>query len=175
MNEKLFRTQFNHMDASEKQKLMEALTVPIYHGFLPPRSREKRIDLTPRLYAQRGERIHLTFLPLRPDCGNDPQWEDWNCYRSILTIGWPDCEQLLIPTLKQIFPVKDPTNGEVQEEFDLCFDNWIGKEDWERWILLVRDCLPSLSEKESAFLFSVLEWIETALTYTTVMVVESNL
>ena len=27
MNEKLFRTQFNHMDASEKQKLMEALTV----------------------------------------------------------------------------------------------------------------------------------------------------
>mgnify|MGYP001187502038 FL=1 len=100
---------------------------------------------------------------------------DWDCYRSILTIGWPDCEQLLIPTLKQIFPVKDPTNGEVQEEFDLCFDNWIGKEDWERWILLVRDCLPSLSEKESAFLFSVLEWIETALTYTTVMVVESNL
>lgn len=90
MNEKLFRTQFNHMDASEKQKLMEALTVPIYHGFLPPRSREKRIDLTPRLYAQRGERIHLTFLPLRPDCGNDPQWEDWNCYRSFLTIGWPE-------------------------------------------------------------------------------------
>ena len=69
MNEKLFRTQFNHMDASEKQKLMEALTVPIYHGFLPPRSREKRIDLTPRLYAQRGERIHLTFLPLRQTAG----------------------------------------------------------------------------------------------------------
>ena len=61
----------------------------------------------------------MAFMPLRPDCGNDPQWEDWNCYRSILAIGWPDCEQLLIPTLKQIFPVKDPTNGEVQEEFDL--------------------------------------------------------
>lgn len=153
----------------------ETLASPIYHGFLPPKSRERQIDLTPRLYTQSGEKIHMAFLPLRPDCGNDPQWEDWNCYRSILTIGWPDCEQLLIPTLKQIFPVKDPTNGEVQEEFDLCFDNWIGKEDWERWILLVRDCLPSLSEKESAFLFSVLEWIEIALTYTTVMVVESNL
>ena len=153
----------------------ETLAAPIYHGFLPPKSRERQINLPPRLYTQIGEKIHLTFLPLRPDCGKDPQWEDWNCYRSILTIGWPDCEQLLFPTLKQIFPVKDPTNGEVQEEFDLCFDNWIGKEDWERWILLVRDCLPSLSEKESAFLFSVLEWIETALTYTTVMVVESNL
>lgn len=100
----------------------ETLASPIYHGFLPPKSRERQIDLTPRLYTQSGEKIHLTFLPLRPDCGNDPQWEDW-----------------------------------------------------ERWILLVRDCLPSLSEKESAFLFSVLEWIETALTYTTVMVVESNL
>ena len=153
----------------------ETLASPIYHGFLPPKSRERQINLPPRLYTQIGEKIHMAFMPLRPDCGNDPQWEDWNCYRSILAIGWPDCEQLLIPTLKQIFPVKDPINGEVQEEFDLCFDNWIGKEDWERWILLVRDCLPSLSEKESAFLFSVLEWIETALTYTTVMVVESNL
>ena len=101
----------------------ETLAAPIYHGFLPPKSRERQINLPPRLYTQIGEKIHLTFLPLRPDCGNDPQWEDWNCYRSILTIGWPDCEQLLFPTLKQIFPVKDPTNGEVQEEFDLCFDN----------------------------------------------------
>ena len=175
MNEKLSRTQFNHMDATEKQKLMEALTVPIYHGFLPPRSREKRIDLTPRLYAQRGEKIHLTFLPLRPDCGNDPQWGDWNCYRSILTIGWPDCERLLIPALRQLFPIKDPTNGEVQEEFDLCFDNWIGKEDWERWILLVRDSLPSMTAEEAAFLRSILEWMETALTHTSAMIVESNL
>lgn len=85
----------------------ETLTAPIYHGFLPLKSRERQIDLTPRLYTQSGEKFHLAFLPLRPDCGNDPQWEDWNCYRSILTIGWPDCEQLLIPTLKQIFPVKD--------------------------------------------------------------------
>ena len=153
----------------------ENLTDLIYHGFLPLNSQKTSIRLSPQLYTTKDEKIHLDFLPLRPGCKEDPQWEDWNCYRSILTIGWPDCEQLLIPTLKQIFPVKDPTNGEVQEEFDLCFDNWIGKEDWERWILLVQDCLPSLSEKESAFLFSVLEWIETALTYTTVMVVESNL
>lgn len=153
----------------------ETLTAPIYHGFLPLKSRERQIDLTPRLYTQSGEKIHLAFLPLRPDCGNDPQWEDWNCYRSILTIGWPGCEQLLIPTLKQIFPVKDPTNGEVQEEFDLCFDNWIGKEDWERWMLLVRDSLPDMTAEESDFLRSILEWAEMALTQTSVMVVESNL
>ena len=153
----------------------ETLTSPAYHGFLPPHSQEKQIDLTPNLYTQSGEKIHLAFLPLRPDYGNDPQWEDWNCYRSILTIGWPDCEQLLIPTLKQIFPVKDPTNGEVQEEFDICFDNWIGKEDWERWIVLVRGNLSSMSTEESIFLRSILEWIETALTYTSVIVVEGNL
>lgn len=153
----------------------ETLTSPAYHGFLPPHSQEKQIDLTPNLYTQSGEKIHLAFLPLRPDYGNAPQWEDWNCYRSILTIGWPDCEQLLIPTLKQIFPVKDPTNGEVQEEFDICFDNWIGKEDWERWIVLVRGNLSSMSTEESIFLRSILEWIETALTYTSVIVVEGNL
>lgn len=153
----------------------KTMTAQAYHGFLPPYSHEKQIDLTPRLYTQSGEKIHLTFLPLRPDCGNAPQWEDWNCYRSILTIGWPDCERLLIPSLKQIFPVKDLTNGEIQEEFDLCFDNWIGKEDWERWMHLVQDSLSSLPEKESAFLLSVLEWIETALTHTSVIIVESNL
>ena len=65
----------------------ETLAAPIYHGFLPPKSRERQIDLTPRLYTQSGEKIHMAFMPLRPDCGNDPQWEDWNCYRSILTIG----------------------------------------------------------------------------------------
>ena len=54
----------------------ETLASPIYHGFLPPKSRERQIDLTPRLYTQSGEKIHMTFLPLRPDCGNDPQWED---------------------------------------------------------------------------------------------------
>ena len=84
----------------------ENFSASIYHGFLPPRSRERQINLTPRLYTQSGEKIHLAFLPLRPDCENTPQWEDWNCYRSILTIGWPDCEQLLIPTLKQVFRSK---------------------------------------------------------------------
>ena len=153
----------------------ENLTALAYHGFLSFHSQEKQIDLTPRLYTQRGEKIHLTFLPLRPDCGNDPQWEDWNCYRSILTIGWPDWERLLVPTFEKLFPIKDPTNGEVQEEFDSCFDNWIGKEDWERWILLVRGSLPSMTAEESAFLRSILEWIETALTHTGVIVVEGNL
>ena len=45
----------------------ETLAAPIYHGFLPPKSRERQINLPPRLYTQIGEKIHLTFLPLRPD------------------------------------------------------------------------------------------------------------
>ena len=46
----------------------ETLTAPIYHGFLPLKSRKRQIDLTPRLYTQSGEKIHLAFLPLRLDC-----------------------------------------------------------------------------------------------------------
>lgn len=84
-------------------------------------------------------------------------------------------ERLLIPTLGQIFPVKVPINGDVHEEFDFCFDNWIGKEDWERWMRLVRGSLTGMTAEESAFLLSILGWIETALTHTGVMVVESNL
>ena len=105
----------------------ETLAAPIYHGFLPPKSRERQIDLTPRLYTQSGEKIHMAFLPLRPDCGNDPQWEDWNCYRSILAIGWPDCEQLLIPTLKQIFPVKDPPMEKYRRNLTFALITGLGK------------------------------------------------
>lgn len=81
----------------------------------------------------------------------------------------------LIPILEQIFPVMDPTNGDVQEEFDSCFSNWIGKADWERWILLVRENLTNLTSEEAEFLRSILGWLETALNYTDVIVVESNL
>lgn len=153
----------------------ENLTAPIYHGFFPPYSREKQIDLFPRLYSPKKEKIHLAFKPLRPDCEGAPQWENWNCYRSILFIGWPDCERLLIPTLKQIFPVTDPTSSKVQEEFDLCFDNWIGKQDLERWMHLIQTSLPSLAAEEADFLNSMLGWIKTALTHTSIIIIESNL
>ena len=35
-----------------------------------------------------------------------------------------------------------------------------GKEDWERWIVLVRGNLSSMVTEESIFLQSILEWIE---------------
>ena len=153
----------------------ENLTDLIYHGFLPLNSQKTSIRLSPQLYTTKDEKIHLDFLPLRPGCKEDPQWEDWNCYHSILSIGWPDCQLLLIPILEQIFPVMDPTNGDEQEEFDSCFSNWIGKADWERWILLVRENLTNLTSEEAEFLRSILGWLETALNYTDVIVVESNL
>ena len=40
---------------------------------------------------------------------------------------------------------------------------------------LVRGSLTGMTAEESAFLLSILGWIETALTHTGVMVVESNL
>ena len=85
-------------------------------------------------------------------------------------------ERLLIPTLGQIFPVKVPPSMEMcMRNLNFCFDNWIGKEDWERWMRLVRGSLTGMTAEESAFLLSILGWIETALTHTSVMVVESNL
>lgn len=67
----------------------ENLTDLIYHGFLPLNSQKTSIRLSPQLYTTKDEKIHLDFLPLRPGCKEDPQWEDWNCYHSILSIGWP--------------------------------------------------------------------------------------
>ena len=52
---------------------------------------------------------------------------------------------------------------------------WIGKADWDRWILLVRENLTNLTSEEAEFLRSILGWLETALNYTDVIVVESNL
>ena len=40
----------------------ETLTAPIYHGFLPLKSRKRQIDLTPRLYTQSGWRIFVNSL-----------------------------------------------------------------------------------------------------------------
>ena len=67
--------------AIQKRKTKH-LTSPAYHGFLPPHSKEKQIDLTPYLYTQSGEKIHLAFLPLRSDCGEQfaPLFWERNCY-----------------------------------------------------------------------------------------------
>ena len=106
MNERLFRTQFNQMETTEKQALMESLAT----------------------------RYDMTFLGLHT-------FDRWgkNCTTGIFE---KDGREFVF------VPGDTITLG------------------WERF---------AVSEKESAFLFSVLEWIETALTYTTVMVVESNL
>ena len=49
------------------------------------------------------------------------------------------------------------------------------RQDWERWILLVRENLMNITGEEAEFLRSILGWLETTLSYTDVIVVEGNL
>lgn len=153
----------------------ELITSPVYHRFLPGGSREQQAILIPALYARQREKICIKFLPMRPNCGDVPRREEWNCYRSVLSVGWTDFQQLLSPAFEQVFPVADPTTGEMQEDFDPCFDNRIGRADWARWLALLRAGLAGRTAEEWRFLAQVIGWVETTLTHADVIVVEGNL
>lgn len=127
-----------------------------------------------RLYSNKKEKICLMFHPLFIT-GKDPMWEDWNCYKYPMMIYMTDYQKLLIPYFEKIFPLKDPIDDTVQEYFDVCFDNWIGKSDWIKFINLIKADLDKKSESEKKFYFEVISWLETALTETDVIVVEGNL
>lgn len=144
------------------------------HGFHSKYSREKAISIEPRVYATQGEKICLEFLPLNPKA-TDYKWEDWHCYRSILTIFREDYERLLIPYFIKIFPTLDPTNGKIQDFMDVCFDNWIGKEAWIKWLFLIQEDVQQKSNQEQGFYQEVCTWIMTVLTQTDVIVVDGNL
>lgn len=103
------------------------------------------------------------------------QWENWHCYRSILTIFRKDYERLLIPYFNQIFPTVDPIEGKVQDCMEACFANWIGKEAWIKFISLIQEDIPQKSNQEQDFYKEVCTWLMTCLTQTDVIVVDGTL
>lgn len=130
-----------------------------------------------RLYAPKSEKIKLTFYPLKlsdkPDW--NPQWEEWHCYFEPLTVYCQDYEKLLMLYFNQLYPTKDAFLGTSETYFDVCFDNWLGQKDWERFILEIENDFNNFSANEKIFFIELLGWIKTALKYTSIIVVEGNL
>jgi len=129
-----------------------------------------------RLYADKKEKMFLEFLPLHPDSKDTDniRWEDWHCYKYHLKIYKTDYEKLLLSYLNQLFPLKDPIDYTIQNYFDVCFDNWIGK---TAWILLEKSIKKDLklkTKEEQEFYSAFLDWIDTALEETEIIVVEGN-
>lgn len=129
-----------------------------------------------RLYATKDEKILLDFNPLKiSDNPNwNPMWEEWHCYSSPLRIYKSDYE-LLLGYFNKIYPTKDAFDGTPESVFDVCFYNWIGKDDWHKIIYEIEKDINDFSNSEKIFLLNFLEWIKEALKYTTIIVVEGNL
>ena len=111
---------------------------------------------------QKKEKIFLRFQPLRMT-GSDPQWEDWNCYDNLLLVYQTDYNWLLMPYFEQLFPIADPINKNIQDRMNVCFDNWIGKEDWQRFFCFIKNDMQTMSEEVKNFYCELISWIEIAL------------
>lgn len=136
--------------------------------------KSKAVEL--RLYAPKNERIFLDFFPLKESDEPEwnPKWEEWHCYYKRLRIYQQDYN-LLLGYFKNIYPTKDAFNGNPEMAFDVCFDNWIGKDDWNIIINEIKKDIDSHSENEKEFFMKFMEWLNEALTYTNIIVVEGNL
>ena len=129
-----------------------------------------------RLNAPKGERILLDFNPLKtPDIPNwEAKWKDWHCYNNPLRVYLQDYE-ILLPYLKKIYPFVDASDRTLRQELDLCFDNWIEKNDWIKIINEIENNLEHIYDPERKFLSDFIEWLKEALKHTTIVVVEGNL
>ena len=75
----------------------------------------------------------------------------------------------------KIYPIKDAFDGTLEQEFSVCVDNWIGKNDWIKIIFEIEKDLNGVLDGERIFLTGFLEWLKEALKYSSIIVVEGNL
>ena len=134
----------------------------------------KQIYHTLRLYAPDNEKILLDFNPVRMSSLYSPSWEDWHCYPAPLRIYRQDYEHLIV-YFNKIFPLKDAFSGETKSYLDICFDNWIEKNDWYALIKEIQKDIPLFTDDEIRFYSKFTEWLNEALDHTDVIVVEGNL
>lgn len=144
--------------------------------WLKPSDYKKQKYKELRLYAPQNEKIVLEFNPLKiSDEPNwNPVWEEWHCYAVPLRIYEQDFE-LLLDYINKIYPTKDAFDGTPEAAFDVCFDNWIDKEDWLKVISAIEQEFKNISEDRKPFYRDFLEWLREALHYTSIIVVEGNL
>ena len=133
--------------------------------------------MTFRCYSDIKEKICWTLHPCK-NVGKNITWEQWHV-KIPLYIFVSDYEKLLWEHVTKIYPLKEPINGEIIEAFDPCFDNWIGKDDWNKIIKVIKDKLIKVNNHlprlEKEFYKNFLEWIERELEWADIIVIDSNL
>lgn len=144
--------------------------------WLQPRDYKKQQYINLRLYAPNNEKIRLDFNPLNisVEPGWKPKWEEWHCYAAPLRMYMQDYE-LLLAYFNKVYPIKDADKGIFESTFDVCSDNWIGKDDWLKIISEIEQDLKNISDDEKPFFMAFLKWIREALNHTAIIVVEGNL
>ena len=130
-----------------------------------------------RCYSEAKEGICWTFHPFKSPVENYIR-TDLN-KTPMLIVFRTDYEKLLWDYVTGIYPITDPRTNEIEQSFDPCFDNWIGKEDWNKIIEKIKALLnrnhnrPPRLEKE--FYYNFIEWIERELQWADIIVIDSNL
>ncbi|MDE7363571.1 MAG: hypothetical protein K2N27_01585 [Ruminococcus sp.] len=131
-----------------------------------------------RLYSDDNELVKIELKPvyMYPPENGTMLWEDWNHYDSIC-IYKTDYEKLLLPAISSLFPVTDPDpNGfGIQESFDLTSFNFFGKEDWQRLIVKLTECMKMVDETEISFYRSVLGFLKDFMVISDWFCIEGNL
>lgn len=143
--------------------------------WLNPNEYEKQEYKVLRLYAPEDEKILLDFNPLKVSYDYDwnPQWEEWHCYLRPLRIYKQDYERLFV-YFNKVFPPRYNANGTPNPIIDVCFTNFIEKEDWDKLIDEINKDMESFNDDEKRFFEDFTNWVKEALKHTSVIVVEGN-
>jgi len=104
----------------------------------------------------------------------NPAWEEWHCYAAPLRIYRQDYA-LLLKYFNSIYPTRDAFDGTEETSFDVCFGNWIGRDDWLNIISAIEQDLEGFPEDKRTFFTGFLEWVREALSHSPILVVEGNL
>lgn len=128
-----------------------------------------------RLYTPKNEKILLNFNPLKisEEPNWNPSWEEWHCYAVPLRIYRQDYD-LLVDYFNRVYPLKNAFDGTLESAFDVCFDNWICKDDWLKIISEIEQDLENMPDEKKLFFMAFLEWLKNALNHTSIIVVEGN-
>lgn len=132
-----------------------------------------------RCYSAEDEKVLLDFYPLE-NKGSDMSLIDLREFdselnRELLVVYRTDYDKFLIDYFKRAFPLLNPTDGEMQERFDVCWDNWIGAETWNDIITNIqKDISKPLPTNELAFYMDFIGWVKQQLTWADMIVIEGN-
>ncbi|MBC1572577.1 hypothetical protein HCJ25_12985 [Listeria sp. FSL L7-1426] len=128
-----------------------------------------------RCYSSLNESVVLDFMPCKEEDYDFIYdfYEETNT--EFLRIHQTDYIKLLVPYLKQLFPLINPITLELQPELDVCFDNLLSKKDWQKLLdILTFEVLPNAVNKEIPFYESFIFWNKEQLDYYDMIMVEGN-